>query len=499
MSGTANRKSKVVETSARTVADCNVFEARAAYGELERWVMTEAMKLPEADVEVKLEQRGREVYRLLLQAHLHQRGTGDVGKEIEVVAAEDGAKQIHQAGAVNPCKITSVFGEVVAQRQSYGMEGTDSVHPLDEELQLPERSFSYVMQRRVVEETIRGPFDEATESIQKNTGVGVPKRSAEQIVMECAQDFDAFYATRQAPSAKQTGPILVATADCKGVPMVKPGGAKHVLRLSKGEKRNKKKMATVAAVFTQQPRYRTPQQVVDSLFEDKPKKSKRRDKKPEHKRVWASLAKSKDEVLQEVAAEVLARDPETKKTLVGVTDGERGLQMRMKKFLSALLLILDFLHVLEKLWQVAHALYGEATDAAEAWVREHALMILQGKVSAVVRGIRQSMTKRKLVGAKRKTLRGVAKYFYRNRKYMKYNEYLQKGYPIASGAVEGACKNLVKDRMERSGMRWRIPGAEAVLKLRAIKLSGDLDAYWRFHIRQDQRRLYGSRRWKVAA
>ena len=486
---------KVPEASAEPRLDCNFFNARQAYHELERWTLTEALQLPEHEVEREMERQGREVQRQLLQAHLYQRGKGDVGKAIEV--DNESGTQLHAAGHIHTRQITSIFGKVECDRKAYQAQGEASIHPLDEELQLPERSFSYAVQERVIEECIRGPFDEGVESIDKNTGLRIPKRSAEQIVAEGALDFDAFYAQRTAPSPEQSGAILVAAVDCKGVPLVKPSGREHVARRTKGQKANKKKMATVAAVFTQQPRVRTPEEVAASLFDDAPVKSGPH-AKPEHKRVWASLSKSKDQVLQEVAAEVQTRDPHATKKHVGVTDGERGLQMRVRKFLPFLLLILDFLHVLEKLWLVAHALYGEGTDEAKEWVRKHALMILQGKVSHVVRGIRQSLTKRKLTGTKRKVLRGAAKYFYRNRERMKYGEYLKQGLPIASGAVEGACKNLVKDRMERSGMRWQIPGAEAVLKLRAIKLSGDFDAYWRFHIQQDQERLYGARLWIAA-
>ena len=105
-------------------------------------------------------------------------------------------------------------------------------------------------------------------------------------------------------------------------------------------------------------------------------------------------------------------------------------------------------------------------------------------------GIRQSVTKRGLFGAKRKTLCGVADYLHRNRARMRYDEYLAKGWPIASGPVEGACKNLIKDRMERSGMRWTEEMAEAIVQLRAIYLSGDFDRYWSFHIARDQQRLH---------
>jgi hypothetical protein len=73
---------------------------------------------------------------------------------------------------------------------------------------------------------------------------------------------------------------------------------------------------------------------------------------------------------------------------------------------------------------------------------------------------------------------------------MKYHHYLKQGFPIASGSVEGACKNLIKDRMERSGMRWTIRTAEAMVKMRALYLSGDFNDYWVFHVGQEQKRLY---------
>lgn len=493
------------EESAQGAQDFRVFleQARQAFSEMEGWVVGEALTLPEDAVERGIEERGREAQRLLLQAHLKRRETGQVGRVLEVT--EGGQTHRADAGRLGARQIASIFGTVQVERTAYAASGHASVHPLDEELRLPGRSFSYELQRRVVEESVRGPFDEAVESARKRMGVSVPKRSAEQIVADVAEDFDAFYAQRAAPAAEQTGPILVAALDGKGVPMVKAERARRTARRTKGQKANKKKMATVAAVFTLAPRVRTPEEVVQSLFQEDGAEGaegagrEARRSRPEHKRVWAHLAKDREEMLRDVAAEVQARDPQGVKVRVAVTDGERGLQMRVRKFLPDLLLILDLLHVLEKLWQVAHALYGEGTDAAREWVRGHALMILHGQCEQVVKGIRQSVTKRHLKGAARKTLLRVAKYLYRNRERMRYDEYLRQGLPIASGAVEGACKNLVKDRMERSGMRWQIPGAEAMLELRAITLSGDFEAYWRFHMQEDQKRLYASRTWRVAA
>src|ERR1700724_338585 len=118
-------------------------------------------------------------------------------------------------------------------------------------------------------------------------------------------------------------------------------------------------------------------------------------------------------------------------------------------------------------------------------------MLLEGKVRDVVGGLRQMMTKRELKGPRRQTVREVTAYFQRNRARMKYDEYLASGYPIGSGVVEGACRHLVKDRLERTGMRWVPSGAQAMLDLRATYLNGEWDAFWNFHMLQEDQRLHG--------
>lgn len=183
------------------------------------------------------------------------------------------------------------------------------------------------------------------------------------------------------------------------------------------------------------------------------------------------------------------RDPARSMIRLALTDGERALQIRVDQTLQVTL-ILDLIHVLEKLWKAAYVFHPEGSLAADLWVMDRALRILFGEAGQVVKGIRQSITKRSLSGAKRQTLESVAGYLYANRSRMRYDEYLANGWPIASGPVEGACKNLIKDRMERSGMRWSETMAEAIVQLRAVYLSGDFDNYWRFHIEQDQQRLY---------
>jgi len=274
--------------------------------------------------------------------------------------------------------------------------------------------------------------------------------------------------------------------------MVKPGGAQPTVRLTKGQNANRKSMATVAAVFPRAPWVRTPEQVVESLFRTERQTSAagQTPPRPENKRVWASLLKGKTAVIEEVAQEMQRRDPQGVKTRVAVTDGERALQILVEGTLGVTPLILDLLHVLEKLWKAAYVFHAEGSLEAGLWVLDRTLRILFGDVSQVVKGIRQSVTKRGLIGAKRKTLCGVADYRHRHRARMRYDEYLAKGWPIASGPVESACKNLIKDRRERSGMRWTEEMAEAIVQLRAIYLSGDFDRYWSFHIAKDQQRLH---------
>lgn len=473
--------------------------AREEFNELERWLNSDGARcLSLNGVECSQERRGRELMRLLLQAHVASRGNGYVGPAIEV--SEDEGKGVwYEYPREHVRHIVTVFGKISVKRVGYRREGKRSIHPLDEDLQLPGRGLSYEIQRRLVKKAIQGPFDETVEALNEATQVKVPKRIAEEIVIEAGRDFDDFYARRKGNGKEETGPILVGAIDCKGIPMVKLQPAVKKVRRRRGEKAQKKRMATVAAVFTKKRYVRTPEEVVASLFRSEKGRPAKRDKdsRPERKRVWASLKAGKDAFIGAVHEEMIRRDPRHRKYWVVVTDGERALQKRVCLRMKDVVLVLDLLHVLEKLWAAGHALYGEGSVDAEKFVQERALRILQGQVSQVIKGMRQMATKRSLKGKKAKTVRGAAAYFYNNRSRMRYDEYLAEGLPIASGSVEGACKNLIKDRMERSGMRWSETMAEAMVKIRATYLSGDFEEYWQFHISRDQERLYPhSGQWK---
>src|SRR5215831_19490195 len=258
---------------------------------LESWLASSgALQLRLHQIESQQQARGREVQRLLLQAHLQHRGNGDVGPALQLELPDGEVLYSHRR--LSDRSLTTVFGTVELVRMGYSRPGAPSIFPLDKALALPARSFSYELQRRWVKAAVQNPFLESVQTIAELTGVSVSKRSLEEILPDAAQDFDAFY--RQRSAAHATGSILLAAVDGKGIPMVKPGAAQLTARLTKGQKANKKRMATVATVFTRAPWVRTPQQVIGSLFPmghrtsaDAPAP------RPENKRVWASLLKGK--------------------------------------------------------------------------------------------------------------------------------------------------------------------------------------------------------------
>ena len=157
------------------------------------------------------------------------------------------------------------------------------------------------------------------------------------------------------------------------------------------------------------------------------------------------------------------------------------------------MLILDIIHVIEYLWKAAWAIHEEGDVEAEHWVSERLLQILRGKSSHVAGGIRRSATLRGLEGKAREAMDTCANYLLKYKEYLRYDEYLAEGFPIASGVIEGACRHLVKDRLEVTGARWSVSGAEALLKLRALRASGDFEEYWRYHLAREQERQHLSR------
>lgn len=139
---------------------------------------------------------------------------------------------------------------------------------------------------------------------------------------------------------------------------------------------------------------------------------------------------------------------------------------------------------------MANRLLGETNPQRAEWVAENTLRMLSGKTQQIIAEFRQQAQEKKRAKAQRKVLTQTANYFERNLPYMDYPTYLANGLPIASGAIEGACRHLIKDHMALSGMHWSQEGAESLLHLRAVAENDDWEAYHYFRMRQRHQRLY---------
>ena len=190
------------------------------------------------------------------------------------------------------------------------------------------------------------------------------------------------------------------------------------------------------------------------------------------------------------ALDLLARDPAKIKTVICLLDGEKALRVEQHEWLPRAIGVLDIWHVMERLWAVAYCFHTEQSPAAERFVEDRLRALLDGKVGYVIGHFRRLLQHRKPSAEKRRTIRSAITYFDNNRAYMQYDEYLAAGYPIGSGVAEGACRHVVKDRMELTGMRWTLQGAQSMLHLRAIYLNGDWEDYLDSYIQTEQSRLY---------
>jgi hypothetical protein len=467
---------------------------------------SQTMTASHADLEGIIRTQGRELERQLLQAHL------DLRSERErpvAVRGEDGVARTYRRPSQRP--LMTVLGPVVVSRLAYQAEGVKGLHPMDGSLNLPPDLFSLGVRRFVAEHAAMQSFDEVVAELHTQTGAPVGKRQVEQLAVRAALDFEAFYAERRAANdvVEPTRDLLVMTFDGKGIVMVpedlrpatkkaaKRGARKLATRLTSGEKRNRKRMAEVAAIYTV-PRYvRTPLDVLANLDGSHPKDDRPERPKVRNKRVWASVEQDPEAVIAETFHEARARDPQHRRQWVVLIDGNKD-QLSAIKIISKqwgpVCIVIDLIHVLEYLWRAAHALCGEGTKEAEAWVQRRLASLLQGRPAGkIATAMRKSARAAKLRGNALRAVRSAAKYLQDYAPYMRYADAIQWGLPIATGVIEGACRYLVKDRMDRGGARWTLTGAEAVLRLRALRASGDFEAYWQLHLREEQRRNHTER------
>lgn len=470
-------------------------------------VSPETLAGSHADVERVMQAEGRELLRELLQSHLTLRGQAVA---VGPVVAADGIERTH-VRRDKPRGLETVFGTVKVPRTAYAGRGQAALHPVDADLNLPADSYSHEVCRQVALAAARTSFEATVETVDRTTAAHVPKRQAEMLSRKSAQDFDNFYATTGfGVEAAKTSDLLVLTYDQKGVVLLnvdlteatrkaaENNQSKLETRRSKGEvKRGRKRMSTVAAVYTVAPYVRTAQDIIAGLRHVRDTTPQAKRPRPEYKRVWASLRRTPQQVIADGFDEADKRDPDRHKTWLVVIDGdpdlERWVRAEAKRRGVQVTLVLDFIHALEYLWKASYAFHKEGTPEAEAWVLERLERLLQGKGSSVAAGIRRSATMQRLSKEARSSVDRCANYFLKRRNLMRYGDLLAMGAPIASGIIEGACRHLICDRLDLTGARWSLDGAEAVLRLRALLSSGDFNDYWRFHEEEEARRNHASR------
>jgi hypothetical protein len=149
--------------------------------------------------------------------------------------------------------------------------------------------------------------------------------------------------------------------------------------------------------------------------------------------------------------------------------------------------------VLEYLWRAAYAFHDAGTDEAETWVRHRLLALLSGRsAGAVAKSLRGMIASHDLDVQAAAPVIKCANYLVKNTRWLHYDRALTDGLPIATGVIEGACRYLVQDRTVRTGARWSLSGAEAILRPRALKTSADFDDYWQFHLAKEHERVHQS-------
>jgi hypothetical protein len=401
--------------------------------------------------------------------------------------------------------LETVFGTVSVERLAYRARGAGNLHPADTALNLPVERHSHGLRRLCALESPRGSFEGAVEAIERQTGVRLGKRQVEELAGLAAMDFEDFYENRRPARGKQ-GDLLVLSADGKGIVMrpdalrtrapARPrAGPGPKPRLSGKDHQNRKRMAEIGAVYDAKPAPRTAADILTSAapegYEPAPGPVAR------NKRLTASIVKAPAEVIRRIFDEAERRDPKHRRTWVALVDGANHQIERIKfegrKREVKVTIVVDFVHVLGYLWNAAGCLHPNDDQAAAQWVHRQAMRVLQGHARKVAGQVRRQATNTRLDSPARKPADKAANYLTNKNPYLDYPTALREGWPITTGIVEGACRHLVKDRMDITGARWGLAGAEAILKLRAVIANGDFEEYWRYHLAQERHHVHETR------
>ena len=434
-------------------------------------------------------------------------GHGNLGEEIQT--ADE--KSFKRSEATSTTRLRSIFGEHSFEQFTYasGENKPIRLRPISARLSLPAGRWSFLLQEFSQMLGVDQAYEQAMENLGMIFGSKFSVDTAERINGNMGRSAGEFLDDLPIPEAGSEAKLLVATADCKGVPLVKDDSEKIAAFETAKKNPGNRRMATVTSVYSVDPNVRTAEDITAALFRDEPDENadKQPRPKPQNKNTTAHFPERAEDGeggevsltgiqvgLAWLAAQVLARR-RPGQVLIMLMDGQESLWKTMLihfTFSVRTVPILDILHALAYVWKAAN-LFEKDEQARRSFTRERLLKILRGEVAGVIQGLRSLGTRRGLKGEKLKTLRQICGYLEKNSDRMRYDEYLRRGYPIASGVIEGACRHLVKDRMERSGMRWTLEGARSMLNVRAAFQSDHWRTFMNWHIEHEVTQTHPNR------
>lgn len=477
------------------------FGARTQFSDVMQWLDGDDCPTGHAKLEEDLEERMRELARKLYQGRMDRLFL------MERLRVLKGRKPKGEA-RVRKRELETRFGRVTIRRHGFRAKGCATTFPLDRALRLPAEVYSHGLRRSVSEEVVAQSVERAVERVDATTGGHVPKRQAEQLMVRAATDFGDFYAARerQEPANDQDAAgLLMLSSDSKGVNML-PGALREATRKeaeraercadhgdptsTRKDRRHAKRMANVTAIWDQKPLPRTAKDIVTELHGEA--RTKVRMPRPTRKRIAATVEKTLPQAIIEMFDEADRRDPRNERTTGVVVDGNAHqlatIKAEAERRGRTVTVIVDLLHVLHYLWLAGMAIRRGNIKRANAWMTKYLLRLLTKHPLEIIAGIRQAATIAKLTAEEREPVDTCVKYLHDNLAHIHYADLLARGFPIASGVIEGACRHLVQDRMGITGARWGLASAEAVLRLRALRSNGDWDEYWHFHLEQEELR-----------
>lgn len=462
---------------------------------------------PEHAVEEFITGTGRDVLQQMLQDHLDARAAAEP-RLPEVAGADQVVRRRAEPGHTR--LLATTIGPVEVTRIAYRAPAVSNLHPADARLALPDSHYSYPLQKAVVHESVTGALREARDGLARLTGQQVGTQQLMQITVDAAQDVRDFYQQHPVPepaAGGEAGPrdLLVLSIDATGINMIDSGLREAAPTRSSGpqppsaqlacrERAGRTRMAVVTACYDAAPAVRDPADILPTSATER--SSRRPGPKAVNRELDASVVDSTVPMTTRLFDRAEKRDPQHQRRWIVLVDGNNHQIDRIRceahTHRVKVDIIVDFVHVLEYLWDAAADLHPTQPGRA-GFVARTARDLLEHHPSRVILDLTGHLDALTQAGTRAAGLKRCIDYLTAKQPYLIYRIALTMGWPIATGVIEGACRYLVKDRLAITGARWSLPGAEAVLLLRAVITNGDLEAYWKFHLQQEHQRTHTSR------